>query len=130
MRHLFTLALGGILGVCLMAGDAEACHKKSCGGGCAPVVCARPAPVVCARPAPVACPKPVKTCGFAKKSCCGGGLFHKKGCGSHAAPVVACNTGYVNSGYTYAAPMASGQTYAAPQATGQMYATPPVPAKR
>jgi hypothetical protein len=128
MRHLFTLALGGILGVCLLAGDAEACHKKKCGGGCAPVACYQPAP----------CPKPVKTCGHAKKSCCGGGLFHKKGCGSHTT-TVACNTGYVYgggysySGYSYAAPVPSGQVgqvYAAPQATGQMYGTPPVPSKR
>ena len=34
MRHLSTLALGGILSVILLAGDAEACHKKKC--GCAP----------------------------------------------------------------------------------------------
>lgn len=118
MRHLFTLALGGFLGVCLLAGDAEACHKNKCGGGCAPVVCYQPAP----------CPRPVKTCGHhAKKSCCGGGMFHKKGCGT---TVVACNTGHVAGGYSYAAPMASGQTYAAPQATGQMYGTPQVPSKR
>lgn len=131
MRHLFTLTLGGLLGVCLLAGDAAACHKKSCGGGCAPVACARPAPVACTRPAPVACPKPVKTCGYAKKSCCGGGLFHKKGCGTRTA-TVACNTGYVYSGYSYsyAAPVASGQTYATPQATGQSYGTPQVPSKR
>ena len=37
MRHLSTLALGGILSVILLAGDAEACHKKKCG--------VRPSPV-------------------------------------------------------------------------------------
>lgn len=118
MRHLFTLVLGGLLGVGLLAGDASACHKKKCGGGCAPVACVQPAPVVC--------PRPVKTCAPKVKKC--GGLFHHKKSCNTCTPVVACNTVSYNS-YTYAAPMPSGQTYAAPQATGQSY-TPPVPSKR
>jgi hypothetical protein len=70
MRHLTTFALAGILGSLLMAGNAEACHKKKC--VCAPVVCA-PAPVICYQPAP--CPRPVKVaCAPKIKKCGGGGL--------------------------------------------------------
>lgn len=136
MRHLSTLALGGLLGVFLMAGDAEACHKNRCGATCAqpvacvqpaPVACARPAPVACARrPAPVACARPVKTCAPRAKKC--GGLFHNKSkCSTCAAPVVACN--YAPT-YGYQAPMATGQAYPTPQATGQPWTTPAVPSKR
>jgi len=121
MRHLFTLALGGLLGVCLLASDAEACHKKKCGGGCGG------GQVVCAQPVAYA------SCGHKAKKCGGGCHKQRKTC---AAPVMACNTGYAYgggyaySGYSYGAPMASGQTYAAPQATGQSYGTPQVPSKR
>jgi hypothetical protein len=121
MRHLSTLALGGILSVILLAGDAEACHKKKC--GCAPVVCA-PAPVVYVAPAP--CVKPVKTCMPKVKKCGGGGLLaglcHKK---PKCAPAP-CMTVAYNYAPTYSmAPMASGQSYPTPQAT-----MPPVPSKK
>ncbi len=52
IRHLTTLAFAGMLGSLLLAGNAEACHKKKCGCA-APVACA-PAPVVYVQP--VACP--------------------------------------------------------------------------
>ena len=31
IRHLTTLVLCGVLGSMVMVGNAEACHKKSCG---------------------------------------------------------------------------------------------------
>ena len=122
MRHLTTLALGGILSVYLLAGDAEACHKKKCGCA-APVVCA-PAPVTCVRPVTTACAPRVKKCG-------GGGLLaglcHKK---PSCAPAPCATVVAYNYAPTYyGAPMASGQYYPTPQATGQSY-TPPVPSKR
>lgn len=122
MKHLITLALGGMLGVCLLAGDASACHKKKCGCGapaaCAPVVCAQPAP--CARPVKTACAPRVKKCGG------GGGLFaglcHKKQRCAPApcGPVVAYN--YAPT--YYGAPTASGQYMTSPQTM-----MPQVPAK-
>jgi hypothetical protein len=106
MRHLTTFALAGILGSLLMAGNAEACHKRKC--NCAPVVCA---PVVCYQPAP--CVK-VKKCGLFA------GLCHKK---QSCAPAP-CATPVVYA-YNYTTVAPSGQTWATPQ-TGGM---PPVPAK-
>ena len=115
MRHLFTLTLGGLLGVCLLAGDASACHKKKCCAP-APVVCYQPVPVTCA---PVSC-APRKKCGLFS------GLCHKKTCApAPCVTVVTCN--YAPT--YYAAPMASGQYYGSPQASGQSYGMPPVPTK-
>jgi hypothetical protein len=125
MRHLTSLALGGILSVLLLAGDAEACHKQKC--GCAtPVVCApRPAPAPCAKPVKTACAPRVKKCG------CGGGLlgglFHKKSCAPAPCTTVVA---YTCTTTIYSAPVASGQFYPTPQATGQSFSTPPVPSKR
>jgi hypothetical protein len=112
-----TLALAGLLGLVLSAGEARACHKKSrCPKPCAPVVECAPAPV-CYEPAPVCEPAPCKK----KKSGCGllsGGLFkrHKKAkachepCGGSYGPAP-CGTPVYYSGV---AP--SGQSiYAAPQ---------------
>src|SRR4029077_1246917 len=97
MRHLTTLGLSGILGSIVLAGNAEACHKKRC--ACAtPVACVAPAPVVyvqpvvcvqkvrCARPAP--CARPAVACAPRQKHCGGGllaGLCHKR-----TAITVAC----------------------------------------
>ena len=39
-RHLTTVALAGILGSVLLAGNAEACHKNKCNRCARPVVCA------------------------------------------------------------------------------------------
>jgi hypothetical protein len=129
MKHLITMALAGVLGVCLLAGDAEACHKKRC--GCAgPVACA-PAPVVCVQPAP--CARPLKmACAPRVKKCGGGGLLaglcHKK---ATCAPAPCATVVAYNYAPTYyGAPMATGQSYATPQATGQSYGMPPVPSKR
>jgi hypothetical protein len=131
MRHLSTLALGGIVSVLLLAGDAEACHKRTCGCA-APVACA-PAPVVCARPAPARCPKPVKIACAPRVNKCGGGgllagLCHRK---TSCAPAPCTTVVAYNYAPTYyGAPMGSGQYYPTPQAAGQSYATPPVPSKR
>ena len=116
-RHLTTVALAGILGSVLLAGNAEACHKNKCNNRCArPVVCA-PAPVVHVQPAP--CPRPVKTCCAPKvKKCGGGGLLaglchRKKACApAPCGPVVA----YTYS-YTTVAP--SGQYMGTPQVSPQ-----------
>ncbi len=102
MRHLTTLVLAGVLGTLVMAGNAEACHKKKC--ACAP------APVVYA---PMPCAKPVKTCAPKVKKCGGGGLFaglcHKK-----PVATVACATPV---SYAYSTPLVapSGQYFGTPQ---------------
>ena len=129
MRHLTTLALGGILNVILLAGDAEACHKQRC--GCATLSACAPAPAVC-RPAPAPCAKPVKTaCAPRVKKCGGGGLlaglFHKKSCAPAPCTTVAA---YTCTATYYSGPVTSGQFYPSPQATGQSFSTPPVPSKR
>jgi hypothetical protein len=116
-RHLSLLALGGILGLFLMAGDAEACHKKTCGS----------APVVCVKPVPPPCVK--TTCAPRPKKCCLSGLFaglgHKKSCAPAPAP---CATPVVYA-RSYPAVAPSGQTWAAPQAAIPSYGTPQVPTK-
>jgi hypothetical protein len=124
MRHLTLLALGGILGSFLLAGNAEACHKKQCQCA-APVVCA-PAPVVCVQPAPP--PRPVKiACAPKVKKCGGGGLlaklFHKKTC---APAACATPVAYVSS---YPTVTPSGQYMSTPQATRQSMGMPQVPSK-
>lgn len=106
MKHLITMTLGGILGLCLMAGDAEACHKNKCGGGCAQ-------PVACA---------PVKTCAPKQKKC-GGGMFSmchkKKSCATCTGPVMAY----------YSAPMATGPYMGSPQYTAPVMGAPQIPTK-
>ena len=105
MRHLMTLTLGGMLGACLLVGDASACchAKKTC------------------QPAPVVCAQPVKQhgCGHRTKGC--GGLFHnKRKCSTCAPRVATCG---------YAAPMMPHPVMAAPQASGQYLAIPQAPTK-
>lgn len=126
-KHLTTLVLSGVLGTLMLAGNAEACHKKKCACA-APVACA-PAPVVYAQPAP--CPRPVKTCApkTKVKKCGGGGLLaglcHKKKAACAPAP---CAT-TVSYAYNYTTVAPSGQSMSTPQATTQSWSTPPVPAK-
>ncbi len=51
-RHLLTLVLSGLVGSFVLAGNAEACHKKKC--TCAPApTCAVVVPAPCPPPAPV-----------------------------------------------------------------------------
>jgi hypothetical protein len=136
MKHLTKLALAATLGVFLMAGDAEACHKNKCNNKCgAPAACA-PAPVVCAQPAP--CPRPVKTvsCAPRQKKCGFGGLFaglgHKnKGCAPAPAPAPCTTVAYNYAPtYNYGAPVASGQYITTPQASAQYpVSTPQAPGK-
>lgn len=104
MRHLITLALGGMLGACLLAGDAEACchvKKKTC------------------RPAPVACARPVKHhgCGHrAKKHC---GLFHnKRKCSTCSPHVASCG---------YAVPMMRRPMMRRPMVPYRVMAAPQAP---
>ena len=65
-RHLLTLVLSGLVGSLVLAGNAEACHKKKC--TCAPAPCAVAvcAPAPCPAPAPVCEPTcaPKKQCGL------------------------------------------------------------------
>ncbi len=63
-RHLLTLVLSGLVGSLVLAGNAEACHKKKC--TCAPAPCAvavcAPAPCAVAVCAPAPCPAPAPVC--------------------------------------------------------------------
>ena len=103
-RHLLTLVLSGLVGSFVLAGNAEACHKKKC--TCAPAPCA----VVEAVAAPCPAPAPVcePTCA-PKKKC---GLFaHMKGMklGCHktavcAKPVAPCETVAYSAPVYYSAP--------------------------
>jgi hypothetical protein len=107
-RHLMTLILSGFMGSMVLAGNAEACHKKKC--TCAPTTCAVIAPAPCPPPAPVCAPR-------AKK--CGGGLFaHCKGIkfGHKKCAPAPCGVTVVYSGpVTYSAPV----TYSSPQSSAQ-----------
>jgi hypothetical protein len=104
MRHLSTLALAGLFGSLLLAGDASACHKKKCACPAPAPVCA-PAPVMVCAPAPVCAPK--KTCHFKMPKMTMPKLCHKK---ATCAPMV----------YETMAPMTPMATpQATPQATMQ-----------
>jgi len=113
VRHLTTLVLGGILGSMVLVGNAEACHRNKCNGGCArPVVCAAPVPAPCVQRVayckPVRCAKPVVAtcCAPRVKLCCKISLpkFCHKRC---APPTPVC--------YAVATPVA----YPTPQASAQ-----------
>lgn len=121
MRHLTALAVVGFLGVAL-AGNAEACHKKKCGGGCGQTTACVTVVSYCQ---PVACAAPARGCGHKARRCGGGGLCHKKNRNVCYTTPVAYNYG---GGYNMAAP--SGQYMGTPQATGQQMVAPPVPSKR
>ena len=117
MRHLTTLALSGIVGTLLLAGNAEACHKIKCKCA-APVVCA-PVKVVCVKPAP--CPRPVKVaCAPRVKKCgfgLGGGLLSRL-CHKRACAPAPC-AGPVTYAYSYTTVAPSGQSMATPQVSPQ-----------
>ncbi len=107
MRTLTTLALAGLFGALLLAGDASACcHKKkvACAPACAPA------------PAPVCEPAPAPVCEAPAKKHCGGFKMPKMKFGCHKKAAPACETAYAPVEYAapvYAAPQSS------PQATGQ-----------
>src|SRR5271165_5910348 len=117
-RHLLTLVLSGLVGSLVLAGNAEACHKKKC--TCAPAPCAVAvcAPAPCPAPAPVCapapCPAPVPVCAptcAPKKHCGLFGGFKGFGLGCHrkatvcAEPVAApCETVAYSAPVYYSAP--------------------------
>ena len=127
-RHLLTLVLSGLVGSLVLAGNAEACHKRRC--TCAPAPCAvavcAPAPCAVAVCAPAPCPAPAPVCEptcAPKKHC---GLFggfkgfrlgcHKRAvCAAPAAPVVPCETVAYSAPVYYSAPA----VYSSPQASAQ-----------
>ncbi len=136
-RHLLTLVLSGLVGSLVLAGNAQACHKKRC--TCAPAPCAvavcAPAPcavAVCA-PAPCAvaapCPAPAPvcepTCCAPRKHCGLFGGFKGFGLGCHrratvcaqpvAAPCAPCETVAYSAPVYYSAPA----VYSSPQVSAQ-----------
>jgi hypothetical protein len=105
VRNLTTLILSGALGSIVMAGNAEACHKKRC-------ACATPAPVPCTvtyvEPAPcvapvvtTSCAPKVKRCKFTLPK-----LFHKR-IATCATPVCCAATTPVS--YPLSSPQSSAQ---------------------
>jgi len=119
-RHLLTLVLSGLVGSLVLAGNAEACHKKKC--TCAPAPCAVAvcAPAPCPAPAPVCAP----TCA-PKKHCGLFGGFKGFGLGCHrkatvcaepvAAPCAPCETVAYSAPVYYSAPA----VYSSPQVSAQ-----------
>jgi len=120
-RHLLTLVLSGLVGSLVLAGNAEACHKRRC--TCAPAPCAVAvcAPAPCPAPAPVCEP----TCCAPKKHC---GLFEgfrgfRLGCHRRAtccaepvaAPCAPCETVAYSAPVYYSAPA----VYSSPQVSAQ-----------
>lgn len=79
-RHVLTLAMAGLFGLLLTAGEASACHKKArCPKPCAPVVDCCPVPAC--EPAPICEPAPCRKkarCGLFKGGLFKGGLCRKK----------------------------------------------------
>jgi len=119
-RHLLTLVLSGLVGSLVLAGNAEACHKKKC--TCAPAPCAVAvcAPAPCPAPAPVCAP----TCA-PKKHCGLFGGFKGFGLGCHrkatvcaepvAVPCAPCETVAYSAPVYYSAPA----VYSSPQVSAQ-----------
>jgi hypothetical protein len=100
VRNLTTLILSGVLGSIVMAGNAEACHKKKC-------ACATPAPAPCTvtyvTPAPCVTPVVTTSCVPKVKHCFTlPKLFHHKKVATCATPVP-CGTPV--SYYAAAAPV-------------------------
>jgi hypothetical protein len=114
-RHLLTLVLSGLVGSLVLAGDAQACHKKKCTCAAAPT-CVVAAPAPCPAPAPVCEP----TCAPRKHHAlfaCFKGI--KLGCHKKATvcaePVAApCETVAYSAPVSYAAPV-----YSSPQGSAQ-----------
>ena len=119
-RHLLTLVLSGLVGSLVLAGNAEACHKKKC--TCAPAPCAVAvcAPAPCPAPAPVCAPTcaPKKHCGLF-----GGFKGFRLGCHRRAtvcaepvaAPCAPCETVAYAAPVSYSAPA----VYSSPQVSAQ-----------
>lgn len=114
-RHLMTLVLSGVVGSLVLAGNAEACHKKKC--TCAPApICAVVEPAPCPPPAPVCEPTcaPKKKCGlFAHMKGMKLGCHHKKAVCAEPAPC--CETVAYSAPVSYSAPA----VYSSPQASYQ-----------
>jgi hypothetical protein len=119
-RHLLTLVLSGLVGSLVLAGNAEACHKRRC--TCAPAPCAVAvcAPAPCPAPAPVCEPTcaPKKHCGLF-----GGFKGFRLGCHRRAtvcaepvaAPCAPCETVAYSAPVYYSAPA----VYSSPQVSAQ-----------
>jgi hypothetical protein len=104
-RHLMTLILSGFLGSMVLAGNAEACHKKKC--RCAPTPCAVVVPAPCP-PTPVCMP----TCAPKVQKC--GGMFScfkgmKHGHKTCAAPAPCYTTIAYSAPAVYSSPQTSAQ---------------------
>jgi len=105
-RHLLTLVLSGLVGTLVLAGNAQACHKKRC-------TCA-PAPCVVAVAVAAPCPAPVPVCEptCAPKRHCG--LFagfkgfrlgcHKKAVCAEPVAAPCCETVAYSAPVYYSAP--------------------------
>ena len=114
-RHLLTLVLSGLVGSLVLAGNAEACHKKKC--TCAPAPCA----VAVAEAAPSPAPAPVCEPTCAPKQhhalfACFKGI--KLGCHKKAVcaePVAPCETVAYSAPVSYSAPT----VYSSPQVSAQ-----------
>jgi len=138
-RHLLTLVLSGLVGSLVLAGNAEACHKRRC-TCCAPAPCAVVVAAPCPAPAPVCapCPAPAPVCAPAcapapvceptcapKKHCGLFGGFRGFRLGCHrratccaepvAAPCAPCETVAYSAPVYYSAPA----VYSSPQVSAQ-----------
>ncbi len=116
-RHLLTLVLSGLVGTLVLAGDAQACHKKRC--NCAPApTCAVVEPAhCCPAPAPVCEPTCAPKRHIALFACFKGiKLGCHKAAPACAAPVAApCETVAYAAPVYYSAPT----VYSSPQVSAQ-----------
>jgi len=112
-RHLLTLVLSGLVGSFVLAGNAEACHKKRC--NCAPPPCAVAVAAPCPAPAPVCKPACAPKEHHALFACFKGiklGCHRKAVC---AEPVAPCATVAYSAPVYYSAP----PVYSSPQVSAQ-----------
>ena len=118
-RHLLTLVLNGLVGSLVLAGNAEACHKKNC--TCAPAPCAVVVAAPCPAPAPVCAPTCAPRTHHAMFGCFKGMKFgcHKKAVCAEpvapCAPVAPCETVAYSAPVYYSAPA----VYPSPQVSPQ-----------
>lgn len=117
-RHFMTLVLGGFVGALVLAGDAQACHKKKCACAPAPAPCAVVEVAPCPPPAPVCEPTcaPKKKCGLFS---CFKGM--KLGCHKKVACAPACPPAPCGEVVAYSAPVtySAPAVYSSPQASAQ-----------
>ena len=111
-RHLLTLVLSGLVGSFVLAGNAEACHKKRC--TCAPApacVVAAPSPSPSRRrlSRPVALPGRTTLCSPASRESSWAATRKPL-----AAPVATCETIAYSAPISYSAPV-----YSSPQVSAQ-----------